>query len=78
MQGAKKRSAAMLEYDLEKELKNDAAKLRELTMNIEQKISDLKKVLRQGAASSDFDTCGTLLHGYSSLLKLVNEINVKL
>ncbi|MEC7839981.1 MAG: DUF5398 domain-containing protein [Chlamydiota bacterium] len=57
-------------FDLESDLK-DTKKGKEFKKNVEGKIQKIKQVLRGGCAKDDFDQYGILLHGYTSLLKVL-------
>ena len=45
--------------------------------NVEEKIQEIKGLLREGSKGSDFDNLGTLLHGYSAMLKVLNKFASK-
>lgn len=77
MFGLEKKQRALFEFDLEKELKEDPAKKQALNKTVEEKIQEIKSLLRQGAASEDFDNYGVLLHGYAALQKVLNKMQVK-
>lgn len=77
MFGLEKKPQAPFEFDLEVELKQDAAKKQKLLKEIEEKILEIKNILRQGAGSEDFDNYGILLHGYAALQKILNKIGTK-
>ncbi|MBS3904022.1 MAG: DUF5398 family protein [Simkania sp.] len=73
----KNKTSPLFEFDLEKELKQDAGKTQKLLQRIESKIQELKNVLRQGANSKEFDDSGILLHGYAALQRVLNRISRK-
>lgn len=78
MFGLKKNQVRELfQFDLEKELKEDAAKAKKLLSHVEAKIQELKHFLRQGMSSKEFDDCGVLLHGYAALQKVLQRIGKK-
>ena len=77
MFGLEKKQKALFEFDLEKELKEDATKKQQLSKTVETKIQEIKNILRQGSSSADFDNYGILLHGYAALQKIVNKIPSK-
>lgn len=66
----------IFEFELEKELKDDK-KLKTLMQKTESQILSLKSELRQGVDQKAFDQLGTLLHGYSALLKIVSNVTTK-
>ena len=69
-----KKGKALFEFDLEKELKENPSKAKEVLKTVEKRITDIKNTLRQGAGSEDFDKLGVLLHGYAALLKVLTKI----
>ena len=77
MFGLEKNPKANFEMDLEKDLKKDPAKARGMIKNVEEKIQEIKGLLREGSKGSDFDNLGTLLHGYSAMLKVLNKFTNK-
>lgn len=77
MFGLEKKQKALFEFDLEKELKEDATKKQQLSKTVETRIQEIKNILRQGSSSADFDNYGILLHGYAALQKIVNKIPSK-
>jgi hypothetical protein len=77
MYGLEKKSQQTFEFDLEKDLKSDPSKIREILKTADEKIQELKGALRQGAGSQDFDNFGVLLHGYAALQRVLNRIATK-
>ncbi len=77
MFGLEKKQKMLFEFDLEKDLKKDKGKKQEMTKTVETKIQEIKNILRQGAASEDFDSYGILLHGYAALQKVISRIDAK-
>lgn len=63
-------------FDLEKELKL-AKRHKELKKRAEERIQQIKEVLRGGDNKEDFDRFGILLHGYTSLLKVMARFSAK-
>jgi hypothetical protein len=74
MFGLEKKGKALLEFDLEKELKDNPAKIKELLKRVEGHIQEIKGALRQGSSSEDFDNFGVLLHGYAALQRVLTRI----
>lgn len=74
MFGLEKKGRALFEFDLEKDLKSNPAKVKDLLKTIEGRIQEVKNTLRQGAGSEDFDKLGILLHGYAALQKVLTRI----
>jgi hypothetical protein len=59
-------------YELERELAN--VRLHsEIKRKVEARIQQLKNLLRTGESKEEFDRCGQLLHGYTSLLKVMSR-----
>jgi len=77
MFGLEKKGRALFEFDLEKELKSNPSKAKEVLKTVEQRINDIKNTLRQGAAAEDFDKLGILLHGYAALQKVLTKVSNK-
>lgn len=77
MYGLEKKAKGPFEFDLEKDLKSDPAKVQELKKTVEQRIQEIKGTLRQGSASAEFDNLGTILHGYAALQRVLNRIATK-
>ncbi len=75
MFGLEKKQKALFEFDLEKDLRKDAAKKQKLAKEVEEKTHEIKGILRHGASSADFDNYGILLHGYAALHKVINKIS---
>jgi hypothetical protein len=71
----KNKGAPEFVFELEKELK-DPKKHREIKKRIEQQIQEIKEQLRGGAEKQDFDQLGLMLHGYTSLLKIMSRFKV--
>ena len=74
MFGLEKKSRALFEFDLEKELKSNPTKIKDLLKTVEGRIQEIKNILRQGTQSEDFDKFGVLLHGYAALQKVLTRI----
>jgi hypothetical protein len=66
----KKKKYEEFVFELEKELK-DPRKHKEYKEKIESRIQRIKEVLRSGENKEEFDRFGVLLHGYTSLLKVM-------
>lgn len=63
-------------FDLENDLK-DSKKQMEIRARIEGKIQAIKGLLRDGEGKGEFDKYGTLLHGYTSLIKVMARFGAK-
>lgn len=64
------------EFDLEKDV-SDAAAKKKLKAHIEQRVAELKTLLRQGEDKQTFDKAQTLLHGFLAAEKVVGRIGQK-
>jgi hypothetical protein len=59
-------------FDLEKELK--VSKIhKEIRAKVEGRIQKIKEILREGENKDEFDQLGAILHGYTSLLKVMSR-----
>ncbi|MCB1135749.1 MAG: DUF5398 family protein [Chlamydiia bacterium] len=70
--GGKKKKQEDFIFDLEAEMR-DMKNFREMKLELEAKIQKIKTALRSGENKETFDTLGVLLHGYSSLLKVLSR-----
>lgn len=68
----KKKKSEEFVFDLEKDLKNSKSH-QEIKARIEARIQRVKDFLRVGENQEDFDKFGILLHGYTSLLKVISR-----
>lgn len=72
----KKKNVDEFIFELEKELK--AFKTHhEYKKKIEERIQNIRDVLRKGENKEEFDKFGVLLHGYTSLLKVMSRLSPK-
>ncbi|MBM3201263.1 MAG: needle chaperone SctE [Chlamydiae bacterium] len=76
MFGLKKetKKKGLFDFDLEKDLE-DPKKGEELVHKVDHRIQEIKDKLRSGANSEEFNDLGVLLHGYSSLHKVLIKTN---
>lgn len=74
MFGLEKKPKGPFEFDLELDLKKNPKMGKELLKIVEQRINELKNLLRQGAETEDFDDYGVLLHGYAALQRVLKRI----
>lgn len=77
MFGLEKKQKELFEFDLEQELKSNPEKKKELEKEINNRIQEIKTLLRSGTDTKDFDEYGVLLHGYSALLKVLTRVPQK-
>lgn len=59
-------------FDLEQELQ-DKRKNKAHKKLVEERIQQIKAILRSGSVKEEFDQFGILLHGYTSLLKVMTR-----
>ncbi len=76
LEDKKKKKLEEFVFDLEKELKI-AKKHQEIKAKVEQRIQEIKRILRSGEEKEEFDDFGVLLHGYTSLLKVMSRFSPK-
>ncbi len=74
MYGLEKKPRHIFEFDLEKDLKKDPSKAKEILKSTEHKIQEIKTQLRAGAKGPELDQLGVLLHGYTALQKVLNKL----
>ncbi len=72
----KKKKPEEFVFDLETELKS-TKKQQEIKKQIESRVQHIKEHLRTGESQEEFDVYGLLLHGYTSLLKVMSRISSK-
>jgi hypothetical protein len=72
----KKKMSEEFVFELEKDLKNPQ-KNKEIRQKVEERIQKIKETLRSGESQDEFDRFGLLLHGYTSLLKVISRFNPK-
>lgn len=71
--GKGKQPKSFFEFPLEEDIKNPD-KLKLMMEAAEKQILELKKTIREGAKPEEYEKLGTLLHGYSALLKTLNQV----
>jgi len=74
MFGLEKKPDEPFQFDLEEQLHQDPNKAKELLKEIEERIGNLKTLLRQGAETDDFDEYGVLLHAYAALQRVLKRV----
>jgi len=60
-------------FDFEADVK-DPSNGRKIKEDIAQKIREVKNILRSGQNKEEFDSFGILLHGYTSLQKVMARV----
>jgi|GEM_PF-1436743 len=63
-------------FPLEKDIE-DEEKAKAMIKEVEKQIHTLKNAIKDGAKPEEYEALGTLLHGYSCLLKLFNHTPTK-
>lgn len=76
LEDQEKRQSKEFVFELEKEL-SDQKKLKELKKKVEDRIQEIKDILRSGKNQEDFDKLGVVLHGYAALLKVFARATAK-
>lgn len=76
LEDQKKKKDVEFVFDLETDLKN-SKKHQEIKKAVEGKIQKIKETLRGGENKEEFDQFGVLLHGYTSLLKVMARFTAK-
>ncbi|MBA3816164.1 MAG: DUF5398 domain-containing protein [Parachlamydiaceae bacterium] len=72
----KKKGNEEFTFELEKELKSNQLHT-EIKKKVESRIQRVKEILRSGENKDDFDQFGAVLHGYTSLLKVMARFSAK-
>lgn len=72
----KKKAAEEFVFELEKELKISKVH-KEIKKKVEDRIQKIKEILRSGENKNEFDKFGAVLHGYTSLLKVMARFSAK-
>lgn len=65
----------LFEFDLEKELHKDGQKLKSTLTQIDTKLHDLRRILRQGCPKEDYEAYGNLVRAYLALQKVLNKVS---
>jgi hypothetical protein len=60
-------------FDLEKELKEKPGRSKEILKDVEDKVHEIKTLLRKGSSGKEFDKLGVLLLGYTTLQKVLKK-----
>lgn len=74
--GKKKGKVEEWEFDLEQDLQNPT-ELKKIKTTTEERILQLKNLLRQGGDKQTFDNAQTLLHGYLAVQKIIQRTTRK-
>ena len=76
LENQKKKKEEEFFFELEKELQ-DQTFFNKTKSRVEERIMLIKNRLRGGQGKEEFDKLGQLLHGYSSLVKVINRVKGK-
>ena len=75
MYGLEKRPKDAFEFDLEKEIKSDQKRRKELMDMSDQAIKELKEGLRnEDPKSENFEKYGILLHGFTAFQTVASKV----
>jgi hypothetical protein len=77
MFGLEKKPKAPFEFDLEKELKRDHNKLKELLDKVSKQKQELKTNLRTGTDKKDYEEGGILLQAFEALETVLKRFSSK-
>jgi len=69
-----KKGGHKFDFDLEKEIKEEPTRGKEILAKVEKRILEIKKKLREGQNEKDFDRFGVLLQGYVALQKVLKKV----
>ena len=74
MYGLEKEVKGKFAFDLEKDLKANPKRKKQVLEHAESMIYEIKKLLREGTNEKEFDRLGILLHGYAALQKVLKKV----
>lgn len=74
MYGLEKEPNKKFDFDLEKDLKKNPQRSKEVVDGAEKHVQELKKLLREGHNEKEFEQLGVLLHGYVALQKVIRKV----
>ena len=75
MYGLEKEPEGKFSFDLEKEIKENPTRAKEILKKVEEVIHEIKDTLRKGANEKEFDDLEILLQGYVSLQKILKKVS---
>ena len=73
MYGLEKKPDGKFAFDLEKEIKENPKRGKEILKKVEGVIHEIKDTLRKGANEKEFDDLEILIQGYVSLQKVLKK-----
>ncbi len=74
MFGLEKSPREKFDFDLEVDIKENPKKAKELISRIENNINKIKQALKKGGTEELLKKLGTLLQGYTALLKVLKKV----
>jgi len=74
MFGLEKSPREKFDFDLEVDIKENPKKSKEIINKIESNINKIKQALKKGGSQEELNKLGTLLQGYTALLKVLKKI----
>lgn len=74
MYGLEKEKKQLFQFDLEVDIKKSPKRAKELLEKTNNRCNDIKKQLKEGGNKKNIENLGALLHGYTSLIKVINKI----
>ena len=74
MFGLEKSPREKFDFDLEIDIKENPQKAKELLNKVESNINKIKQNLKKGGSTEDLNKLGTLMQGYTSLLKVLKKV----
>ena len=70
----KRKPGEKFAFDLEKEIHANPSRGKTIQKKVEERIQEIKKLLREGQNEKDFDRLGILLNGYAALQKVLKKV----
>lgn len=74
MYGLEKKSPAPFEFDLEELLRKDPEKAKATIKMVEEKVGELKALIKKGVATEEIEQANLLLLAYAGLQRVLNRI----
>ena len=74
MYGLEKKGSKRFAFDLEKDLLKKADLKKRILKKTEDRIHEIKAMLREGTEEKEFARWDVLLHGYAALQKVIQKV----
>jgi len=74
MYGLESGKKQLFQFDLEVDIKKNPKKAKELLEKTNSRCQEMKKLMKAGGSKKELENWGTLLHGYTSLSKVLSKI----